>query len=150
MDDKAPDVARLAKELQQLSIGGECREDSPVVDGYWHLMQFLPQFTVCTACFNDTVQPKIEEGSSLAQNFYMKPQKLPSATCQLYSTRMREVFFKACRRKDPAYLKDRVLERRDIETEIYEKLLKLDRSRRNDAWTEEQVEKLVKEWRRWE
>ena len=80
----------------------------------------------------------------------MKPQKLPSATCQLYSTRMREVFFKACRRKDPAYLKDRVLERRDIETEIYEKLLKLDRSRRNDAWTEEQVEKLVKEWRRWE
>ncbi|OAQ85501.1 proteinrelated to ser/arg-related nuclear matrix protein [Purpureocillium lilacinum] len=150
VDDKAPDVARLAKELQQLSIGGDCREDSPVVDGYWHIMQFLPQFTVCTACFNDTVQPKIEEGSSLAQNFYMKPQKLPSATCQLYSTRMREVFFKACRRKDPAYLKDRVLERRDIETEIYEKLLKLDRSRRNDAWTEEQVEKLVKEWRRWE
>ncbi|UNI18981.1 hypothetical protein JDV02_005207 [Purpureocillium takamizusanense] len=150
VEDKAPDVARLAKELQQLTIGGDCREDSPVVDGYWHMMQFLPQLTVCSACFIDAVQPKIDEGSSLAQNFYMKPQKLPSATCQLYSKRMREVFAKACRRKDLAYLKDRVLERRDVEAEIYEKLLKLEKSRRNDAWTEEQVEKLVKEWRRWE
>ncbi|KAJ6438556.1 proteinrelated to ser/arg-related nuclear matrix protein [Purpureocillium lavendulum] len=150
VDDKAPDIARLAKELQQLSIGRECLEDTPVQDGYWHIMQFLPEFTVCSACFNDSVRPKIQEGSSLAQNFYMKPQRLPSATCQLYSTRMRDVFGKACRRKDPAYLKDRVLERRSIEADIYEQLLKLDKSKRNDEWTEGQVEKLVREWRRWE
>lgn len=150
MDQKPPNLSGLAKDLQRLSIGRECLEDSPVQGGYWHIMQFLPEFTVCGVCFSEAVQPKIDDGNSLAQNFYMKPQRLPSATCQLYSSRMREVFSKACRRKDPGYLRDKVLERRDIEADIYENLLKLDKSKRGDAWAEEQMERLVREWRRWE
>lgn len=148
--NQAPNIADLARDLQQLSIGSECREDSPVHDGYWHVMQFLPQFTVCGACFDEVVRPKLGEGNTIVRNFYMDPQRLPSGTCQLYSPRMREIFQKACRRRDPGYLKEKVLERRNIEADIFDKLLQLDRAQRSDAWTEEQVEKLVREWKRWE
>ncbi|KYK58673.1 hypothetical protein DCS_05690 [Drechmeria coniospora] len=150
LDGKAPNLGQLAQELQRLTIGGKCREDSPVHEGYWHMMQFLPEFTVCGACFDNVVQPKLGDKSTLAHNFYMRPQQLKSATCQLYSPRMREIFSKACKWKDADFLREKVLERRSIEAEIYEKLVKLDRAQRNDAWTEEQVEKLVSEWRRWE
>ncbi|KAM4056140.1 protein related to ser/arg-related nuclear matrix protein [Hirsutella rhossiliensis] len=147
---QAPDIADLAQELRRLSVGHECREDNPVRDGYWHMMQSLPEMTVCDACFNEVVRPRVQDGNSVAQGFFTKPQRLPVATCQLYSPRMREIFHKACRRRDREYLEARVLERREIEADIFEKLLKLDKAQRNDARSEKQVERLVEEWKRWE
>ncbi|KJZ74235.1 hypothetical protein HIM_06466 [Hirsutella minnesotensis 3608] len=148
--NQPPDIADLADELQQLSVGQECREDSPVRDGNWHVMQSLPEFTVCSTCFGEVIQPRLKDGDEIAQSFSAKPQRLAIATCQLYSPRMREIFQKACRRRDHDYLETKVLERREIEANIFDKLLKLDREKRNDEWTEKQVERLVDEWRRWE
>lgn len=148
--NQAPDITDLAQELRRLSVGRECREDSPVPDGYWHMMQSLPEMTVCDTCFNEVVRPRVQDGNSVAQGFFTKAQRLPFATCQLYSPRMREIFHKACRRRDREYLEARVLERREVEADIYEKLLKLDKAQRNDAWSEKQVERLVEEWKRWE
>lgn len=145
-----PNVDDLARELWHLSVGSKCREDSPVIDGYWHTMQFLPQFTVCSNCFGNVVKPKLGDGNVIARNFYMKAQRLPTATCQLYSTRMREIFKRSCRRNDPKYLEEKVVQRRRIEKDIYEKLVKLDRANVSTSWKEEQVEKLVEEWKRWE
>jgi hypothetical protein len=145
-----PDVDDLARELWLLSVGSKCREDSPVMDGYWHIMQYLPQFTVCSNCFSSVVKPKLGDGNVIARNFYMKAQRLPQATCQLYSTRMREIFRRACRGNDPKYLEEKIVHRRRIEKEIYEKLVKLDRANVSSSWKEEQVEKLVEEWKRWE
>ncbi|RDA86607.1 hypothetical protein CP532_5990 [Ophiocordyceps camponoti-leonardi (nom. inval.)] len=110
----AVDVAGLAQELQQLSIGRACREDSPVHNGYWHTMLSVPEFTVCNACFDEVVEPRLAEGNSIARNF-TQPQRLPAATCQLYSPRMRAVFHKACRLRDRGYLEAKVLERRAVE-----------------------------------
>lgn len=148
--NQAPDVTDLAQELRRLGVGYECREDSPVRDGYWHTMQSLPEMTVCDACFNEVVRPRVQDGNSVAQCFFTKAQRLPFATCQLYSPRMREIFQKACRRRDREYLEERVLERREIEADIYEKLLKLDKAQKKDTWSEKQVERLVEEWKRWE
>ncbi|EFY85559.1 hypothetical protein J3458_013312 [Metarhizium acridum] len=145
-----PNVDDLARDLWCLTVGSKCREDSPVIDGYWHTMQFLPQFTVCSNCFHDVVQPKLGDGNVVARNFYMKAQRLPSATCQLYSTRMRDIFRRSCRRNDPNYLQEKVVQRRRIEKDIYERLVKLDRANVKASWKEEQVEKLVEEWKRWE
>ncbi|KHN95751.1 uncharacterized protein MAM_06363 [Metarhizium album ARSEF 1941] len=147
---QAPNVDDLARDLWHLTVGFKCREDSPVIDGYWHTMQFLPQFTVCSNCFHEVVKSKLADGNVIARNFYMKPQRLPSATCQLYSTRMRDIFKRSCRRDDPRYLEDKVVQRRRIEKDIYEKLVKLDRANVSPSWKEEQVEKLVDEWKRWE
>ncbi|KAG6041232.1 hypothetical protein E4U41_005515 [Claviceps citrina] len=147
---KPPDVADLARKLWYLTVGAQCREDTPVIDGYWHMMQFLKEFTVCGNCFEDVVRPKLDDGNVIARNFYTKPQRLPSATCQLYSARMREVFRRSCRGNDPKYLEEKVIQRRRKEKDIYDQLVMVDRANATSSWKEEQVGKLVDEWRRWE
>jgi hypothetical protein len=149
-DGQPPDLAELARQLGKLSVGSACREDSPIADGLWHKMQYLPQFTVCSECFDEVVRPKLTDDNVIARNFYTKPQRLPSATCQLYSERMRDIFSKACRRNDPMYLEDKVLERMKVESDIHAKLEKLDKEGRNDEWVADQVAKLVREWQKWE
>lgn len=146
---KGPDVGYLAQKLERLSVHNACREDRPISDGYWHFMQFLPEFTVCADCFEDVVQPRLGDENVIARNFYIKPQKMPQATCQLYSPRMRDVFRKACRHNDPKYLAARVRERLAVEASIKNKLAKLDREQR-DARTEKQIDDLVEEWKEWE
>ncbi|KAG6145076.1 hypothetical protein E4U12_000011 [Claviceps purpurea] len=147
---KPPDVDDLARKLWHLTVGAKCREDTPVIDGYWHTMQFLREFTVCANCFEDAVKPKLGDGNVIARNFYMKPQRLPSATCQLYSARMRDIFRRSCRGNDPQYLEEKVMQRRRKEKDIYDQLVKVDRANASSSWKEEQVGKLVDEWKRWE
>ncbi|KAG5949023.1 hypothetical protein E4U53_006066 [Claviceps sorghi] len=147
---KPPDVDDLAQKLWHRAVGTKCRQDTPVIDGYWHTMQYLQEFTVCNHCFEDAVRPQLGDGNALARNFYTKPQRLPSATCQLYSPRMREVFRRSCRGKDPDYLEEKVIQRRRKEKEIYDQLVKIDYVNASDAWKKAQVGKLVDEWKRWE
>ncbi|OAR00677.1 hypothetical protein LLEC1_04413 [Akanthomyces lecanii] len=147
---KSPDLGYLAQKLERLSVHNACREDKPITDGYWHFMQFLPQFTVCADCFEDVVRPRLSDANIIARNFYMKPQKVQLATCQLYSPRMRDVFKRACRRDDPKYLEVKVRERLDIESSIKSKLAKLDRDGMRDSRTEKQIDGLIEEWKLWE
>jgi hypothetical protein len=86
----------------------------------------------------------------IAQNFFLKPTKLPIATCQLYSSRMRDVFKRACRNNDPQYLEGKVRERIKIEKDVHAKFLGLVRDKRNSTWTDDQIDKLSREWKRWE
>ncbi|KAI5461228.1 hypothetical protein BGZ63DRAFT_424139 [Mariannaea sp. PMI_226] len=150
IEHEEPDIHMLAKELEKMASVSECHEDIPIGHGYWHTMQFLPQFTVCGDCFDEVVRPRLEDGNVIASNFYKKPERLSLATCQLYSPRMREVFQKACRANDPKYLESKALERLEVELDIREKLKKLDRSNHDEEWVEQQVDKLIREWKRWE
>ncbi|KAG6013749.1 hypothetical protein E4U54_006368 [Claviceps lovelessii] len=147
---KPPDVDDLARKLWHLTVGAKCREDTPVIDGYWHTMQFLKEFTVCGSCFEHVVKPQLGDGNVIARNFYTKPQRLPSATCQLYSPRMREIFKRSCRGNDPKYLEEKVIQRRRKEKDIYDQLVKVDCANASSSWKEAQVGKLVDEWKRWE
>ncbi|KAL7962508.1 hypothetical protein V8C34DRAFT_270582 [Trichoderma compactum] len=148
--NKKPDLGDLSMMLTRLSTLNECREGRRVSDGYWYVMEYLPDFTVCGECYEDVVRPQRTDDNVIAQNFYMKPTKLPVATCQLYSPRMREVFKRACRNKDPEYLEGKVRERLKIEKDVHAKFLGLVRDKRNSAWTDEQIDKLRREWKRWE
>ncbi|PHH82061.1 hypothetical protein CDD82_7142 [Ophiocordyceps australis] len=150
LDNREPDIEELASQLKRLAVDDECQEDSPVSNGFWHTMKYLPELTVCNACFGQVVRPMVDEGNTIALNFHSEPKRLASATCQLYSPRMREIFRKACHRRDPVYLETRVLERRKVEEEIYDRLLRLDRARRNDARVEAEVERLIELWKGWE
>lgn len=147
---KSPDLGYLSQKLERLSVHNACREDKPITDGYWHFMQFLPQFTVCADCFEDVVRPRLSDENVIARNFYIKPQKIQLATCQLYSPRMRDVFKRACRRDDPKYLEGKVRERLDIESSIKSKLAKLDRDGKRDTRAEQQIDDLIEEWKLWE
>lgn len=145
-----PDLSSLASKIERLSMVEECREDSPVPNAYWHFMQFLPQFTVCLECFDEVVRPQLSDDNIIARNFYREPEKLEVATCQLYSERMREVFRKACRRNDPKYLEAKVLERQEVEADIHGQLMELDRSGHYDDYVQEKVDRLIREWSKWE
>lgn len=147
---EAPNIQNLAQELEKLSMISECFEDRPVSDGYWHIMQYLPELTVCGECFNEVVRPRLSGDGVIARNFYMKPQRMPVATCQLYSSRMREIFKKACRYNDPRYLEDKVRERLQIERDIHAQLASLDREDHDESWVDEKMDKLIQEWKRWE
>lgn len=144
------DMDKLCRDLGKLSMSQKCRKDEPVRDGWWHFMQYLPNFTVCGKCFEQVVQPRIDEGNLIARNFFMRPQLVPETTCQLYSDRMREVFRKACRREDAEYLAGKVRERARKEEDIHRKLERLDRKGHDSKWTAEQVQLLVDEWKLWE
>ncbi|PON30155.1 hypothetical protein TGAM01_v200595 [Trichoderma gamsii] len=144
------DVGDLSMMLTRLSTLNECREDRRVSEGYWYVMEYLPDFTVCGECYEDVVRPQRAEDNVIAQNFYLKPTKLPIATCQLYSARMRDVFKRACRNNDPQYLEEKARERLKIEKDVHSKFLSLVRDGRNTAWTDEQIDKLSREWKRWE
>ncbi|PTB67936.1 hypothetical protein BBK36DRAFT_1194321 [Trichoderma citrinoviride] len=147
--NRKPDIGDLSMMLTRLSTLDECREDRRVSDGYWYVMEYLPEFTVCGECYEDVVRPLRMEDNVIAQNFYPKPTKLPIATCQLYSPRMREVFRRACRNKDPEYLEAKVRERLKVEKDIHAKFVDLVRDKRS-ARTDEQIDKLSREWKRWE
>ncbi|KAH6978624.1 hypothetical protein EDB82DRAFT_232202 [Fusarium venenatum] len=149
-EQEEPDLNTLAQDIEKMAAVSECQEDKPMVNGHWHIMQFLQQFTVCGECFDEVVRPSIKDDNVIARNFYMKPQKLPLATCQLYSNRMRDIFKKACRWNDPKYLEAKVLERLDVEAMIHDKLARLERSSEDENWVEEQVDKYIQEWKRWE
>ncbi|KAK2063918.1 hypothetical protein LY76DRAFT_642084 [Colletotrichum caudatum] len=143
-----PNIGKLVTEIESLSAFAECSKDNPLFDQNWHVMQFLPQFTVCGDCFDEVVAPQLEDGNVIARNFYVKPQRLEEASCQLYSTRMRTVFDKACRRNDPKYLESKVLERQKIFVETYKRMAKLEQER--SLWAREESKKLLQEWEKWE
>lgn len=145
-----PDLIALASEIEHLSALGECRQDVPMLNAYWHSMQCLPEMSVCASCFDEFVRPKLST-ETLARNFYKDTQKMREATCQLYSKRMRGIFDEACRRNDARYLQEAVRKRVLVEADIRSQLMKLDREGNGDAWADAQIEHLVSEWRnKWE
>ncbi|KAK1718580.1 hypothetical protein BDP67DRAFT_395261 [Colletotrichum lupini] len=145
---QAPNIAKLVTDIENLSVFAECSKDNPVYDQNWHVMQFLPQFTVCGDCFDEVVAPQLRDGNVIARNFYVKPQRLEEASCQLYSIRMRAVFDKACRRNEPKYLETKVIERQKMFTETYKRMAKLEQER--TQWAREESKKLLEEWEKWE
>jgi hypothetical protein len=126
----APDIAELADRIRELSLIEECLRNTPVPNRTWHVMQRIPELTVCEACFDAVVWPIIEnEDSDVPRNFYKGRQPRPLAACQLYSKRMREVFRLASQYNDFNYLASHVRERLRALAEIkarYNELLRED------------------------
>ncbi|KAL1882692.1 hypothetical protein VTK73DRAFT_1604 [Phialemonium thermophilum] len=141
-----PDFQELADRLRDLSLTEECARDDPVKDGRWYVLRPVPDFTVCVECFDEVVWPMLESDEykkgGLVQMFLGKTKRLPVASCQLYSERMRDVFRKACRRNDPEYLEMKLKERRDIESAIKAKLA--------EGLSEAETRALLKKWEEWE
>lgn len=130
----APDVHDLAKRIRDLSEIDECPRNRPVANKKWHIMQTLPEFTVCDECFEEVVWPYIrdKEYDDLPRDFYNKRQVLPVASCMLYSDRMRDIFRRACRRDDIEYLEAKVKEKLKLERDIKTRMAELERVRERD------------------
>ncbi|KAL2128899.1 hypothetical protein VTI74DRAFT_8494 [Chaetomium olivicolor] len=136
----APNIVQLADRIREISLRDECLRNTPIPNRKWHILQRVPDFTVCEECFETVVLPMIEdEGnpSEIPRNFYKHRQLRPVAACQLYSDRMRAVFLEACKYDDFEYLASRVLNRMRVMAEI--------RARYNELRGEDQEAPEVKE-----
>lgn len=120
----APDVQRLADNINFWAKVEECPRDEPLRNSEWYTMASIPEMTVCHECFLDVVFPELvadvkahtvagSERRSAARNFYQKPSLVEEATvCQMASTKMREVFRRACRLEDGIDFLDDQIRRR--------------------------------------
>ena len=112
-----PDIRRLTSELRRIARTPECPpcpKDQALVGAYWHVMDFLPDFTVCEECYTDVIKPIIDAGdrrSDVPWRFLGGPVQKPVASCQLSTERMREEFREACRVNDYGYLEGKYIER---------------------------------------
>lgn len=86
-----------------------------------HVMEPLPELTVCDECYDAVVWPLVEDDqntSEIPHKFIRGRQTVPLASCQLYSNRMQDAFRKACRRNDLSYLETKLREKLVTESDV--------------------------------
>lgn len=145
----APDFQGLADSIRDLTLMEECPRNALVPNSKWHVMDGIPEFSVCEECYDAVVWPMIEEDdnkkkSDVANNFIRKRQVLSLASCQLYSNRMREIFRRACRRNDLSYLELKVKEKFLAQAEIKDKLAALLQQDQEDPDVQKEKMGLIK------
>ena len=167
-----PPARTASSQTPITSKSTKCKRDTRIKDGLWHYMPLLPNFTVCESCFDTKVWPLVKQDSELAKQFHQVLTPLPpgihmdGASCQLYSSRMRKVWFEATKRgeQDGAlYLGRKVRERQEIEDDIRKEQRAIERKiekekRRNNGPLandvikryKEELDALAKEWEEWE
>ena len=140
----------------------ECTRDTFLTGGLWHFIPALPEFTVCSECFESVVIPETQKGRSLAQHFNHSVQPIPSersgSSCMLYSRRTRRWFREAMVENDMKYLTRKALGRRQMEVALQEQYKEV--LRRMEGLTGDQREELrrlkkevqgiAEEWQKWE
>ncbi|MCJ1340808.1 hypothetical protein MMC09_006104 [Bachmanniomyces sp. S44760] len=151
---RPPNMLRFVQLVQKMSAVRECSRDDMVIGQPWHFIPHLPEFSVCEECYDEVIWPAIRDGSPLAAEFNRSLQTLPpspmGSSCQLYSTRMREVWKEACRRNDFYYLRNKAMERFVVERDLQAKHVGFRTQGYDSAKGVEEVKRLVEEWKRWE
>lgn len=151
-------MASLASDIRRASLRchaeTECQHDAVLKDAVWFTMRDIPELTVCAACFDEVVRPAIDSGGNAKPlvNFYTRPQIRASASCMLYSARMREVFRRAVARDDLKLLERTVRERISIKEHISAELRRLDAQSDgvDPMVTRHEIYRLLADWKRWE
>ncbi|PSR94326.1 hypothetical protein BD289DRAFT_144681 [Coniella lustricola] len=111
-----PDATRLADGIRKWSEIEECPGDMPLRNEPWYIPSSIPELTICEECYTEVVVPELvadaeamarthngplQGHNEVIRNFYRKPQVIRSETiCQMSNPDIRDLFRKACRRKD--------------------------------------------------
>lgn len=142
----APNITELADRIRTISLHEECLRNTPIPNRKWHVLQRVPDFTVCEECFDAVVWPMIEAGdpSEVPTNFYKSRQLRPVAACQLYSERMRKVFLQACQYDDFVYLASCVARRLETLADVKARYGELQREDQDDPGVQEELAVLAR------
>jgi len=111
----APDPREFVALVKKYLALPECPKGEELQNERWHVIRELPEFTVCPECFADVVVPELEQRKAIPSMFSRARQLVPSASCQLHSPRMREVFGRAVDADDYLLLATKARERRKME-----------------------------------
>lgn len=148
-DDKSPDTRSLASLVRRMALIDECQQDKDLIDARWHVITQLPEFTVCEDCFDEVVWPELEDRKAIPLMFNKTQQRIPRASCQLYSERMREVFSKAVDSNDYKLLASKARERKGIEATYRANLDALKRQMKVNPQAGKEIERITAEWKKW-
>lgn len=147
-DSRYPaDISDFALVAKRFASMPECPRDQTLSNAYWHIITQLPELTVCPECFEEVVLPHLDEGKAIPLMFNKSLQRVPSASCQLYSDRMRTVFEKAVGASDYKMLAHKARERRAKELQF--KMDALEAKRLGKAGDKE-IKRVEVEWAKWE
>ncbi|KAI9049651.1 hypothetical protein LZ554_006676 [Drepanopeziza brunnea f. sp. 'monogermtubi'] len=147
--DALPDTRDLVSLARRLALFEECQRERDLVDRRWHVITHLPEFTVCEECFDEVVWPELEEGKAIPLMFNKTLQRLPKASCQLYSAKMRGIFRLAVDSGDYQMLASKARERKSLER-AWKGDMEIMRRGVGGAGVERELRRLEEEWRRCE
>lgn len=149
---RAPNPYQFLELLKSMGPIRSCSRDDMVRGQAWHIIPQLPEFTACAECYEDVIWPAVARGSDLASRFNRKPKviEVPHAavSCQLYSTRLREMFREACETQGYEYLRKMALKRHKIERDLQNRIVEAQRYPR--AQREKAMAEIVEQWQEWE
>ncbi|KAF2766092.1 hypothetical protein EJ03DRAFT_278789 [Teratosphaeria nubilosa] len=122
---KVPDKIAFIELVERKTQLRDCTKDTLLIDGLWHFMPRIPEFTICEDCFDAIVEPEVRRNNDLAMRFNRTIQPAYGeglgSSCQLYSRRMRRVFQRAIEDNDLRYLARKAKERREAELRLQER-----------------------------
>ncbi|KAF2100025.1 hypothetical protein NA57DRAFT_75528 [Rhizodiscina lignyota] len=169
---RSPDLKQFADLVQQTMITKNlppCKGDKLSRGANWHFIPGVPEFTVCSKCFHEAVNPHIRSSTrtspvtssvSLPDQFIRTPQAVPrengltrgmGSSCQLYSPRMRRIWVNAVADNDEKYLAKKVRERKAVEMGTYETYATLEKMMKGEEWdrafVKEELDRVKKEWK---
>jgi hypothetical protein len=152
-NDAPPDPRPLVNLAKRMAKLPECQRDKDLIDRSWNVITQLPEFTVCEECFDEIVWPELEEKAAIPMMFNKALQRLPKASCQLYSPKMRGIFRTAVDVDDYKLLASKARERKTVETAYKSNLESLKRQasqgKINPQFVAMETRRVEEEWAKW-
>lgn len=152
-NDAPPDPRLLISIAKRMAKLPECQRDKELVDRSWNVITQLPEFTVCEECFDEIVWPELEDEKAIPMMFNKALQRLPRASCQLYSPKMRGIFRTAVDVDDYKLLASKARERKAVEAAYKSNLEGLKRQasqgKVNPKFVAMESRRVEEEWSKW-
>ena len=105
---------------------------------------------MCKECFDEVVGPYLQgEYKAIPLMFKRLTERMPKASCQLYSSKMRGIFELAVNSDNYKLLASKARERKTIELAWKANLAEL-KERKVAPGVEEEIERIIKQWKQWE
>ncbi|OAL29989.1 hypothetical protein AYO22_01895 [Fonsecaea multimorphosa] len=140
--------------IRRISRNRHCVKDTLLATQSWHYISDLPEFTICEECYEEVVWPLRDRpiARDVSKTLKLVPvlrknSSLRGTSCQLYSDRMRRVFYDAVNRNDYESLKLAAKYRFNMEHRLQEmhKLYEMDLQAGIDRRAE--MEKNISIWK---
>ncbi|EXJ84365.1 hypothetical protein A1O3_05032 [Capronia epimyces CBS 606.96] len=148
------DIQDFVDFVRRISRHRECAKDTMLATPSWHCIPDLPELTICEECFEEVVWPLRDRpiARDVSKTLKIVPasrrsQLVSGISCQLYSDRMRKIFFEAVSRNDFEGLKTAAKYRYSMEHRLQEmhKLYEMDQKAGIDRRAE--MEKNIAIWK---
>jgi len=160
------DIASFLRLIRDNTYKGECNQDRTYLHKAWYFIPSLPEFTVCEECYADCVWPAMQSRvsqSTIPRMFNKAIQLVPGedpelgSSCCLYSAHMRRVWDTSIREENFAFLAQRALERKRVETRLLRErkgimhwMKRLERGTSQWARAKLELRNLDQEWAAWQ